>query len=93
MHALTSVNFATGTAVVIRPDPLAVFRLRAWARGYLLSICELDLHEAIDVLQAEAECDGLVSRIGTDGVQAILATHFTNFERIAVHERLEARGP
>jgi hypothetical protein len=26
-------------------------------------------------------------------VQAILATHFTNFERIAIHERLEARGP
>ena len=64
MHALTSVNFA-GTAVVIRPDPLAVFRLRAWARGYLWSICELDLHEAVDVLQAEAECDRLVSRIGS----------------------------
>ena len=79
MHALTSVNFATGTAVVIRHDPLAVFRLRAWARGYLWSICELDLHEAVDVLQAEAECDRLVSRIGTDGVQAILADAFHEF--------------
>jgi hypothetical protein len=79
MHALTSVNFATGTAVVIRPDLLAVFRLRAWARGYLWSICELDLHEAVDVLQAEAERDGLVSRIGADGVQAILADAFHQF--------------
>jgi len=79
MHALTSVNFATGTAVVIRPDPLAVFRLRAWARGYLGSICELDLHEAVDVLQAEAECNGLVSRMGADGVQAILADAFHEF--------------
>jgi hypothetical protein len=78
MHALTSVNFA-GTAVVIRPDPLAVFRLRAWARGYLGSICELDLHEAVDVLQAEAECNGLVSRMGADGVQAILADAFHEF--------------
>ena len=77
MHALTSVHFSTGTAVVIRPDPLAVFRLRAWARGYLWSICELDLHEAVDVLQAE--CDRLVSRIGTDGVQAILADAFHEF--------------
>ena len=78
MHALTSVNFA-GTAVVIRPDPLAVFRLRAWARGYLWTVFELDLHEAVDVLQAEAECDRLVSRIGADGVQAILADAFHEF--------------
>ena len=78
MHALTSVNFA-GTAVVIRPDPLAVFRLRAWARGYLWTVFELDLHEAVDVLQAEAECDRLVSRIGTDGEQAILADAFHEF--------------
>lgn len=78
MHALTSVNFA-GTAVAIRPDPLAVFRLRAWARGYLWTVFELDLHEAVDVLQAEAECNGLVSRIGADGVQAILADAFHEF--------------
>jgi hypothetical protein len=73
MHALTSVNFA-GTAVVIRPDPLAVFR-----RGYLWTVFELDLHEAVDVLQAEAECNGLVSRMGADGVQAILADAFHEF--------------
>ena len=79
MHALTSVNFATGTAVAIRPDPLAVFRLRAWARGYLWTVFELDLHEAVDVLQAEAECNGLVSRMGADGVQAILADAFHEF--------------
>ena len=78
MHALTSVNFA-GTAVVIRPDPLAVFRLLAWARGYLWTVFELDLHEAVDVLQAEAGCNGLVSRIGADGVQAILADAFHEF--------------
>jgi hypothetical protein len=78
MHAQTSVNFA-GTAVVIRPDPLAVFRLRAWARGYLWTVFELDLHEAVDVLQAEAECNGLVSRIGADGVHAILADAFHEF--------------
>ena len=35
--------------------------------------CELDLHEAVDKLQHDAERDGLVERIGQDAVQAILA--------------------
>ena len=51
----------------------------AGARGYLWTVFELDLHEAVDVLQAEAECNGLVSRIGADGVQAILADAFHEF--------------
>jgi hypothetical protein len=43
-----------------RIDPVDVFLERAEARAYLWSIGDLDLHEAVDVLQADAERDGLV---------------------------------
>ena len=43
-----------------RVDLIDVFLERAEARAYLWSIGDLDLHEAVDVLQADAERDGLV---------------------------------
>ena len=58
------------------PSAIDVFRQRCWARAYLVAACELDLHEAIDVLQADAERDGLVAELGQDEVQSIMANAF-----------------
>ena len=54
----------------------AVFRERCEARAYLFAIGEFDLHEAVDVLQADASRTGLVDHIGQDAVQAIMAAAF-----------------
>lgn len=59
-----------------RADLLDVLELRAWARALLWSIGELELREAVDVLQHDAERDGLVARLGQDAVQKILAAAF-----------------
>jgi hypothetical protein len=68
------------TAVAIKhttaPSPLDVLELRAWARAYLYSIGELTLHQAVDVLQRDAQRDGLVDELGQDAVQQILADAF-----------------
>ena len=58
------------------PSPLDVLELRAWARAYLYAIGELTLHEAVDILQRDAQRDGLVRLIGQDGVQQIIADAF-----------------
>lgn len=60
----------------VRADPLKVFELRAWARATLYAACEFDLHEAVDVLQRDAERDGLIEMIGQDGVQRLLRDAF-----------------
>jgi hypothetical protein len=74
----------------LRIDPLAAFRLRAWARAILWQAGEIDIDDlpeagnelrneiqaAVDVLQDMAERDGLVTRLGQDAVQAILAKAF-----------------
>jgi len=60
----------------IRLDPLEVFVARAEARAMLWAACEFDLHEAVDVLQRDAERDGLVDELGQDAVQAILSRAF-----------------
>jgi hypothetical protein len=60
----------------IRIDPLAVFKARAEARAILWAACELDLHEAVDALQADAVSTGLVAGLGQDAVQAILCDAF-----------------
>ena len=60
----------------IRIDPLAVFKARAEARAILWAACEIDLHEAVDELQAAAVRDGLIERPGPDAVQRILADAF-----------------
>jgi hypothetical protein len=58
-----------------------VFRLRAWARAYLWAIGELDLHDAVDVLQDAAERDGLVAQLGADKVQEIVSAAFAEVEQ------------
>ncbi len=62
-----------------RVDLLDVFTERAAARAYLWSIGELDLQEAVDVLQHDAEHDGLIERIGQDAVQQIMADAFARY--------------
>jgi hypothetical protein len=60
----------------IRLDPLLAFKARAEARAILWAACEMDLHEAVDVLQADAVSTGLIDRPGQDAVQRILADAF-----------------
>jgi hypothetical protein len=67
---------APANALAPRPTPLEVFTLRCWARVRLYADCELSLHEAVDELQKYAVESGLVSHIGQDAVQAILASEF-----------------
>jgi len=62
----------TAAVAIKYVDPLDVFIERAEARAYLWSISELTLHEAVDVLQADAERDGLIERMGQDEIQKIL---------------------
>jgi hypothetical protein len=57
-------------------DPAEIFRARCEARALLFATGELDLHEAVDVLQADAVANGLVRQIGQDAVQAILRDAF-----------------
>jgi hypothetical protein len=59
-----------------KASTLAVFIARAEARAFLWQAGELELHQAVDELQAAAERDGLVAEIGQDGVQAIVAKAF-----------------
>ena len=60
-------------------NELDVFELRAWARGFLWSIGEYELAEAVDQLQRDAQRDGLIERIGQDAVQQIIAAAFATF--------------
>jgi hypothetical protein len=64
----------------VRVGPLAVLEARAWARAYLWAAGEFSLDEAVDVLQADAERDGLVGLIGQDAVQTIIAAAFREFQ-------------
>src|SRR3984957_2293313 len=52
---------------------IEAFRERAWARAYLWAAGDLDLHEAVNLLQHDAEASGLVARAGQDAVQRIVA--------------------
>ena len=53
-----------------------VFRLRAWARAYLVAAGVLDLAEAIDVLMDDAERDGLVNELGQEALGSIVTDAF-----------------
>src|SRR5262249_14443584 len=75
---MSALNSALAVAEC-RVDLVDVFIERAEARAYLWSIGDLDLHVAVDVLQADAERDGLVERTGQDGVQEIIAAAFRSF--------------
>jgi len=63
-------------AAAARPDPIAIFIARAQARAILWACGELDLHAAVDQLQADAERSGLIAELGQDGVQRLLADAF-----------------
>jgi hypothetical protein len=56
--------------------PVAVFIARAEARAILWQCGEFDLHEGVDVLQADAEASGLVTDLGQYAVQEIIAKAF-----------------
>jgi len=60
----------------IRIDPVAVFIARAEARALLYAANEFDLHEAVDVLQADAVKSGLINTISQDAVQLVMAGAF-----------------
>jgi hypothetical protein len=55
---------------------IEAFALRCWSRDRLYAEGELDLHDAVDVLQEFAGTSGLVATIGQDEVQAIMADAF-----------------
>jgi hypothetical protein len=57
-------------------DPVLVFALRCWARATLWQAGEFNLQEAVDVLQYDAERDGLVAQLGEDCIQGIIAGAF-----------------
>jgi hypothetical protein len=59
-----------------RPALADVFRARAEARVLLYAAGELDLHEAVDALQAAAIASGLVDQIGQDRAQQIMSDVF-----------------
>jgi hypothetical protein len=56
--------------------PLPAFQLGAWARARLWQAGELDLHGAVDTLQAAAVRDGILAKFGQDRVQEIMAAAF-----------------
>lgn len=55
---------------------LQIFSLRCWARARPYAEGIIDLHAAVDVLQAAAERDGLINTIGQDAVQELIAAEF-----------------
>jgi hypothetical protein len=70
---------ARGRAPAQARTPISLttlFRARAEARALLYAACEMDLHEAVDGLQAFAIESGLVEQIGQDAVQRILRDAF-----------------
>jgi hypothetical protein len=66
-HAATSI---------VAADPVEVFTARCEARAHLVKVGELELHEAVDGLQEAAERAGLVTSLGQDAVQAMIAVAF-----------------
>jgi hypothetical protein len=57
-------------------DPVVSFVALAGSRAYRFAIGELELYDAVDKLQAHAETHGLVTLVGQDAVQAIMAMAF-----------------
>jgi hypothetical protein len=55
---------------------LDAFEARCEARALLVAAGELDFHEAVDALYAAAIAQGLVTTLGPDEVQSILADAF-----------------
>jgi hypothetical protein len=66
-------HLADGTP---QPTAIDIFKARCWARAELYAAAELDLHEAVDVLQEAAVKSGLVAEIGQDAAQTIMSDAF-----------------
>jgi hypothetical protein len=64
-------------------DPIVAFAACCDARAYLWSICEYDLHEAVDELQHNAVTAGLVAAIGQDAVQQMMSGAFLKYQAAA----------
>ena len=58
-------------------DPVMVFELRCEVKAYLVVAVVIDKIEAVDALQEAAVRTGLVNQIGQDGVQSMIARHFS----------------
>jgi hypothetical protein len=74
-------------------DPVEAFRQRAEARAHLWSIGDIDLHDAVDQLQHDAERDLLIEQVGQDAVQASKAAaqrQSTRAERPTPQSTIEA---
>jgi hypothetical protein len=68
-----------GAAVVQQvrlADPVEAFTALCQARAMLFARGELELHEAVDALQAAAVRAGLVEQLGQDEVQRLMAEAF-----------------
>lgn len=60
------------------PDPLDVLRLRAWAVAKLVDNSLLfSKADAVDALWKYAEDNGIVTKLGVDAIQAVIAEAFT----------------
>jgi hypothetical protein len=62
--------------VVAASVALDSFKLRCWARAYLVEHGMMFLQEAVDGLQEPAVSTGLVDLLGQDAVQAVMAKAF-----------------
>jgi hypothetical protein len=60
---------------------LDVFKARASARAVLVASWDVDFHEAVDKLWAAAVAYGLVTELGVDAVQGLLAQAFSRVPR------------
>ena len=79
MNAPTRVELATACwqpLATAASRPLAILRLRAWARATLWQAGEFDLQTVVDALQEAAAASGLTAAVGQDAVQRILADAF-----------------
>jgi hypothetical protein len=61
---------------------VGVLELRAETRAFLWSVCQMEMDEAVDALQAYAERSGLLDQIGQDAVQAIIAAPFGHYRKL-----------
>jgi hypothetical protein len=77
---MNSLEFGSGRGSP-RASPIDVLTARAEARAYLWAVGELDMVDAVDVLEEYARRAGLIREIGQDAVQAIIAGAFEAFHR------------
>jgi hypothetical protein len=60
--------------------PADVFQARCEARALLYAAGQFTLHESVDALQTAAVASGLVSSLGQDAVQRLMAGAFKSLQ-------------